>query len=118
MWLRNEVMVFAIGLGQFGTEKYPLMDFYGRQSLKSILAGLAQTTGGQVLFPTRPKQLLTAFEEVAEALRHQYAFAYTSDDARRDGSWRETRLLTRPGLKVTTRRGYYAPRDPGVAGGG
>ena len=110
--LRNEVMIFAIGFGKIGTEKQPVMDFYGRQPLRSILASFAQTTGGQVLFPDHAGELRAAFTDVSEALRNQYSIAYTSDDERRDGSWRETRLVPRNrALTVTTRRGYFAPKD-------
>lgn len=113
--IRSEVMLFAIGVGDFGTEKHPLMDFEGRRPLRSILQDLGSTTGGQVLFLTRPKQLYDAFADVAEALRNQYAIAYTSDDPRRNGTWRHTRLFTsRPGLTVTARRGYYAPKPPAL----
>jgi Ca-activated chloride channel family protein len=109
--LRREVMVYSIGLGDFGTATRPLLDFYDRTPVRDILAGLAQATGGEVLFLKRPKQLRDAFARVGEALRNQYAIAYTSDDESRDGTWRETRLeVLRPGLKVTARRGYYAPK--------
>lgn len=105
--LRNEVMIFAIGFGR-RLEHTP--DFYGRESLASILTKLGEATGGRVLFSVRPGQLRKAFEDVAQDLRHQYSLAYVSDDRRRDGTWREIRLsATRPGLKVTTRRGYFAP---------
>jgi Ca-activated chloride channel family protein len=117
--LRNEVMLYAIGIGDFGSERSPVLDFYGRMAVRDILTTLAQATGGDVLFLSRPRQLAEAFERVAEALRNQYAIAYTSDDPRKNGTWRETRLaVDRPGLKVTARRGYYAPREaPAHAGG-
>jgi VWFA-related protein len=86
--------------------------------LRDILNTLGSATGGEVLFLSRPRQLAEAFERVAEALRNQYAIAYTSDDQRKDGSWRETRLTAlRKGLSVTARRGYYAPKQPPRASG-
>jgi Ca-activated chloride channel family protein len=109
--LREEVMIFPIGLGRFATDQGPLTDPYSRVPLRDILSNLGQATGGEVLFLTRPRQLAEAFERVAEALRNQYAIAYTSDDQRKDGSWRETRLsVHKQGLTVTARRGYYAPK--------
>ncbi len=105
--LRNEVMIFAIG---FGRRLEHALDFYGREPLASILRRLGEATGGRVLFSVRPGQLRKAFDDVAQDLRHQYALAYVSDDRRRDGVWREIRLSsTRSGLRVTTRRGYFAP---------
>ena len=64
--------------------------------LSSILTALVRDLDGE---------LAEAFERVAEALRNQYAIAYTSDDQRKDGSWRETRLTAlKKGLSVTARR--------------
>ena len=107
--LRSEVMVFAIGFGNDLGE----LDFYERETHKEILTRVAQTTGGRVLFPKRASQLRKAFQAVADDLRHQYSLAYASDNAVRDGSWREIRLtVARPDLTVITRKGYFAPQDP------
>lgn len=107
--LRDEVMVFSIGFGRHLERE---LDFYRHESLSAILRRMAETTGGRVLFSARPGQLRKAFDEVAQDLRHQYSLAYVSDDRRRDGTWREIRLTSRrQDLKVTTRRGYFAPSD-------
>jgi len=106
--LRNEVMIFALG---FGKRLDTQFDFYGKESLQAILTRFADFTGGRVLFPTRPGQLSKAFADVAEDLRHQYSLAYRSTNEAHDGKWREIRLTsTKPGLKVITRKGYYASR--------
>jgi len=107
--LRCEAMIFAIGFGRnLGAE----WDFFRRRSLASILGEMAGATGGRAIFSSRAGKLRKAFDEVAEDLRHQYSLAYTSDDPKRDGSWREIRVTTdEPGLVVVTRRGYFAPRD-------
>jgi VWFA-related protein len=111
--LRNEVMIFAIGVGR-GLEEE--LDFYRRRSLASIFRTLADTTGGRVIFSKSSGKLTRAFEAVAEDLRHQYSLAYTSDDPRHDGAWREIRLTTAtPGLRVSGRRGYFAPKSGGNA---
>jgi Ca-activated chloride channel family protein len=121
--LRDEVMVFAIGLGKGvardakALEENPTarageLDFYGRQALVTILRSLAETTGGTAVFAPGAGQLRRSFEQVAEDLRHQYALAYTSDDPRHDGAWREIKVqVVRPGVSVTNRKGYYAPSD-------
>jgi VWFA-related protein len=114
--LRNEVMVFAIGIGK-GLEQD--LDFYRRRTLADIFRTLADTTGGRVIFSRSTGKLTRAFEAVAEDLRHQYSLAYTSDDARHDGTWREIRLTTvDPGLRVSGRRGYFAPKAGAGASGG
>ena len=121
--LRNEVMVFAIGLGRalardaHAFEENPTarateMDFYGRQPLVTILRSLAETTGGTVAFSPSAGQLKKSFTRIADDLRHQYSLAYTSDDGARDGAWREIKVeVVKPGVSVTNRKGYYAPSD-------
>lgn len=121
--LRDEVMVFSIGLGkglardakaltENPTARATETDFYGRQALVSILRSLADATGGTAVFAPGAGQLRKSFEQVAEDLRHQYALAYTSDDPKHDGAWREIKVqVTRPGVAATNRKGYYAPSD-------
>jgi VWFA-related protein len=88
------------------------LDFFGRTPLVTILDSLAQTTGGTAVFSPGTGQLRRSFEQVAADLRHQYALAYRSDDKRHDGAWRAIKVLvSRPGVSVTNRKGYYAPSD-------
>lgn len=123
--IRNDVMIFVIGLGQRiardakRLEQNPRaraseLDFYGRTPLATILERIAETTGGRAIFTSSAGKIRKAFAEVALDLRHQYSLAYRSDDPRRDGAWREIRLtVARPGVAVTSRAGYYAPRPGG-----
>jgi Ca-activated chloride channel family protein len=127
--LRNEVMIFAIGLGRSlvrdakalhnnPTARAEEMDFFGRKPLVTILESLAQNTGGTAAFSPSAGQLRRSFESVASDLRHQYSLAYRSDDKRHDGAWRAIKVaVSRPGVTVTNRKGYYAPSDaPGIRG--
>jgi len=121
--LRDEAMVFAIGLGRSlasdakalrenPTARANELDFFGRKPLVSILDSLAQTSGGTAVFSPGAGQLRRSFELVASDLRHQYTLAYRSDDKRHDGAWRGIKVLvTRAGVSVTNRKGYYAPSD-------
>ncbi|HEX4824975.1 MAG TPA: VWA domain-containing protein [Candidatus Polarisedimenticolaceae bacterium] len=121
--LRNEVMVFAIGVGKSiardakaldnnPTARAEELDFYGRKPLVTILRGFADATGGTSVFSPGAGQLRRSFEQVADDLRHQYMLAYTSDDPRHDGSWRGIKVTAaRPGVTMTNRKGYYAPSD-------
>lgn len=105
--LRNDVMIFAIGLGR----QLDTLDFYQRYSLESLLDRLASETGGRMIALSRAGQLKRAFNDVALDLRHQYTIAYISDDPSRDGKWRRIEL-TVPGEdhEVITRKGYYGPQ--------
>ena len=114
--LRDEVIIFAIGLGRRLDQ---MRDFYGRRSLQSILEELATSTGGRAIFvkPGNPGKIGKAFDQVADDLRHMYSIAYVSDDDKRDGTWRRISVQTSdPQLVVSTRRGYYAPKDDASGG--
>lgn len=107
--LRAEAMIFAIG---FGRDLASEWDFFRRRTVASILRDLADSSGGRALFSSREGKLRTAFGEVAEDLRHQYSLAYTSDDPKQDGAWREIGVATtRPELRVVARKGYFATKD-------
>lgn len=121
--LRNEVMVFVIGLGRSlaqdaralsanPTARADEMDFFGRKPLVSILKSIAETTGGSAVFSPGTSQLRRSFDLVARDLRHQYTLTYRSEDKRHDGAWRAIKVVvTRPGVTVTNRKGYFAPSD-------
>lgn len=104
---QSDVILYTIGLGKDIADQ---MDFHGVRSVGALLTRFAEDTGGNAFFATRPRQLRRAYETVAAALRHQYNLGYSSTNSRRDGSWREIRLLsTLEDSEVTARKGYYAP---------
>jgi Ca-activated chloride channel family protein len=104
--LKQEVIVFSVGLGK-NLDKQ--RDFYGRTTLAEILQRLADNTGGRAYFVRRAGQLGRAYDLIGETLRYQYSLAYDSSNDRRDGAWREVRILTRDeGHRVVARKGYYA----------
>lgn len=71
---------------------------------------LTEASGGMSFFPTAVADLDSAFDKVAEDIRSQYILGYQSTNTKSDGNWRKVEIKTsRPGLKVRTRRGYYAP---------
>jgi len=85
----------------------------GRVEERSRLSQIAEATGGQAFFPTTMKDIDAAYAKVVAQIRAQYSLAYTSSNARQDGSWRKVEIrLVRPdlkGMKVLGRRGYFAP---------
>jgi VWFA-related protein len=115
--LRNEVMIFSIGLGDKLDSNYIFRwDDRGRPhqdpstTLASLLRQFAESTGGRAVFSKGTGGLRKAFSEIAEDLRHQYSIGYVSTNPSRDGKWRSISVAT-PGrtLEVVTRKGYYAP---------
>jgi VWFA-related protein len=79
---------------------------------ESVAKKMAEETGGRVIAANNPKKLEEAFNEVAQELRSQYRLGYVPSNSARDGSFRKIKVETTPaGLRVLTRKGYYAPKD-------
>ena len=107
--LRNEVIVFSIGVGKNLNRE---MDFYDRKSLKEILEQLASDTGGIFYTAERIGQVKKAYSMIAEELKHQYSMAFPPGSTVRDGRWRAIQVKTmNPEYRVIARKGYFAPRD-------
>ena len=74
------------------------------------LRTLAELTGGLAFFPTVIKDLDPTYEKIAAEIRGQFTLGYLSTNPRLDGGWRKVEIkVKRPGVKVRTRQGYYAP---------
>jgi len=81
---------------------------------EAILRRLAHDTGGRVLKPNSFGQLGEIYADVYEELRNQYTLGYISTNTAKDGSYREIDVTVSrqaaPGVTVTARPGYYAPK--------
>jgi Ca-activated chloride channel family protein len=117
--LRNEVMVFSIGLGNNLPQEH-VRTWNGPGGLSQIdpdltvvdvLRRLSEKTGGRLMLASGEGRLARAFDEIAADLHHQYSIAYVSTDPTQDGKWRRVEVVA-PGrdLDIATREGYYAPR--------
>jgi VWFA-related protein len=70
---------------------------------------LATDTGGRVInVGNNGKRLEDAFNQIQDELRTQYLASYTPTNAKADGTFRTISLSCGKGLKVQTRKGYYA----------
>ena len=102
---RSETAIYSIGLRQ-GNE--------ARREFKEaefVLRQLSTETGGRVFFPTSAAELPKIYEQIADELSSQYALAYSSKNALRNGAWRRIAIrVARPGLNARTRQGYYGPK--------
>lgn len=77
---------------------------------ENALTTLAKSTGGRVSLPTVGGELDRAFNQIITELRTQYFIAYYRDlgsPTMRDSFHRISLLVARPGLRVSTRAGYY-----------
>jgi VWFA-related protein len=79
-------------------------------SSRETLASLAQDTGGRTFYDTN--DFGEAFQEIQSENSSYYLLGYTPTNTRSDGRFRKIRVdVTRPGMKVEARPGYYAPKN-------
>jgi Ca-activated chloride channel homolog len=105
MALRAEALIFGISVNKGG--------FFGAGGSRegdAALKELSQETGGRVFMPFKLDELDDSFRQINQELRSQYNIGYFSTNSARDGSYRklDIKVLER-GLKLTYRKGYYAP---------
>ena len=76
-----------------------------------MLERFADATGGRAFFPFQLNDVANAFIEIQDELRSQYALSYNPSDLRTDGRYHTIEILAQnhKGLRVRSRRGYYAP---------
>jgi VWFA-related protein len=85
-----------------------------RQDPRNALSGLARDTGGVAFDSTN--NLRPAFERIDSDLHNYYLLGYSPANDKYDGKFRTIAIkVTRPGVTVAARKGYYAVRDPGGA---
>jgi VWFA-related protein len=71
---------------------------------------IAKDTGGRVISIRGEKDLDKAFQEISDELRSQYIVGYYPTNTSANGSFRAVKVeTTQEGLRVLTRKGYYAP---------
>ncbi len=97
---KKDVIIYGIGVrGDFGT------DF-------GVLRKFAEETGGNFFSPrAKLAEIQAAFRSINEELQGQYSLAYVSTNKRRDGAFRPVEIRCKAtGVRVRTRKGYYAPK--------
>jgi Ca-activated chloride channel family protein len=104
--LADDCQVYAVQTGN--SESANLHDLAGERRLYEFSA----QTGGAVYVPHTNAELAEAFKQIATDLSQQYVLSYYPAGNLRDGRFRAFTLnvKTRPGLRVRTRKGYYAPK--------
>ncbi|HEX9759534.1 MAG TPA: VWA domain-containing protein [Candidatus Acidoferrales bacterium] len=89
-------------------------NFYrgGFTSGDAVARKLAEETGGRALYVRDPRKLDEAFQQIEEEVRSQYVLGYYPSNRSRDGKYRKLKVQsTRKGMRILTRKGYYAPKD-------
>jgi Ca-activated chloride channel family protein len=99
----SDITLYAIG---FLSHLSQSLQMDQRMKLRT----LAEITGGLAFFPTVIKDLDGTYDKIAAEIRGQFTLGYLSTNTRADGTWRKVEIkVNRPGVKVRTRQGYYAP---------
>jgi Ca-activated chloride channel family protein len=99
---RAEVIVYTISTNISGT----------KGSGDKVLERIAEATGGRSFFPFQMREMSDAFVSIQEELRSQYAIGYKPANFVADGHFRTIEILAQEkGLKVRTKKGYYAPKQ-------
>jgi VWFA-related protein len=82
----------------------------GLQGSRETLASLSTDTGGKSFYDLN--DFSPAFEEVQKENSSYYMIGYAPTNTRNDGRFRHIRVeVSRPGLKVQARPGYFAPKS-------
>jgi VWFA-related protein len=102
MATRAEVIVYTISTNISGL----------KDKGDKVLERIAEATGGRAFFPFQMRDVSDAFLSIQEELRSQYAVAYKPANFAADGRYRTIEIVAQErGLKVRTRKGYYAPKQ-------
>jgi len=86
----------------------------------SAMKKMADETGGRMIdVGNNGKKMEAAFQQIEDELRTQYLASYTPTNNKLDGSYRKLDVSCKgEGLKVQTRKGYYAIGSPEEGQGG
>lgn len=99
----SDITLYAVGF-------LAHMSQSGQLDQRQKLRTLAEITGGLAFFPGVIKDLDPTYEKIAAEIRGQFTLGYLSTNTKLDGAWRKVEITVhRPGVKVRTRQGYYAP---------
>jgi Ca-activated chloride channel family protein len=102
MAARAEVIIYTISTNISGM----------KGKADKVLERIAEATGGRAFFPFQMRDVSDAFTSIQEELRSQYAVSYKPAGFVADGRYRTIQITAQDkGLKVRTRKGYYAPKQ-------
>ena len=88
--------------------------YQGPLSGCSFLNNIADPTGGRAFKVEAKTPLSKIFQTIEEEMRGQYALGFVPTNRAHDGSFRKLQVRVRkPGLRVRTRKGYFAVQEKG-----
>ena len=103
---RSGITLYVVGLGGIAG-----VSLKGEKLLKS----LAEDTGGRAWFPRDERDLVVAYDAIANEVKNHYLLGYTPKNQDRDGTWRAIDVkVANETYRVRARKGYTAPVPPPV----
>ena len=98
---RAEVIIYAVGTDLS-------MQTKGENNMKRM----AEATGGRAFFPIKLDEVETAFFNIQEELRSQYAVAYKPNQFINNGQFRQIQIVASDkDFRVRAKKGYYVPKQ-------
>lgn len=102
---KANAIIYVILIADRGFYSGGGMSFGGDRDMEQ----LSRDTGGRVInVGNNGKRLKEAFDQIQDELRTQYLLSYTPKNLEFDGKFRSINLECGKGLKIQTRKGYYA----------
>ncbi len=100
---RAEVIVYTISTNISGSPGHG----------DKVLERIADATGGRPFFPFQLTDVASAFAQIQDELRSQYALSYKPADLLADGRYHSIEIMAQnhKGLRVRSRHGYFAPNQ-------
>ena len=103
---RSNVMVYVILIADVRGYMDTGMGYYGYSAAKQ----LAEQTGGHLIdVGSNGRKLEAAFKQISDELRSEYLATYTPSNTKLDGTFRHIGVNCGDGVRIQTRKGYYAP---------
>ncbi len=101
----------SAGLSVYSVLQYKQRLYQENVSVQEIpLSQLAADTGGY--FHRNSNDLYEGLRKISMRHTHSYVLTYAIPDMKSDGRYHRIRLeVSRPGLEITYRKGYYAPKE-------
>ena len=104
------VLYFVAVNTDLNPDDFNTEEIYNKQQLRSRMEVLAAKSGGRVVFPRKPDDVVKLYEQLAHDLGTSYSLGYVPANVAKDGTYRKIEVSLRdPSLRVKqSRDGYRA----------
>jgi Ca-activated chloride channel family protein len=99
------------GAGSGRADAFDPQEIYNKQQVRSRLEQLAAATGGRVVFPDNPEDVVGLYEKMARDFGKTYSLGYPPLNPQKDGTYRKIEVRVRDrSLRVRQSRDGYTAR--------